>query len=277
MLFAAALVGASIVDAGIGPANAQGQLEARYNATLGGVPLGSGAWVIDVREDQFSAAVSGATAGILRVFASGRGTSAARGTVSAGQPAATTYSSTIMTDTKYDEVRMVLGGGGVKEYAAEPPTPPNPGRVPLTEAHRRGVLDPMTASLLKVPGTGDTFVPEVCQRKLAVFDGRLRYDLQLAFKRLDRVKSDKGYQGTVVVCAVYFSPVAGHVPDRPVIKYLVDLRDIEVWLAPIAGTRLMVPYRLSVPTPLGVGIVQATQFVSVPHTARASSNGVKTQ
>ena len=53
--------------------------------------------------------------------------------------------------------------------------------MPLTEAHRRGVADPMSASLLRVPGNGSTFVPQVCQRTVAVFDGRMRYDLQLAF------------------------------------------------------------------------------------------------
>jgi len=272
-----ALLGAMIADAGAGLAYAQGKLEARYNATLGGVPLGRGAWVIDVREDQFTAAVSGATAGVLRVFASGQGTSAARGTVSGGQPVASTYASSITTDKKYDEVRMVLNAGTVKEYVAEPPSNPSPDRVPLTEAHRRGVTDPMTASILRVPGNGATFVPEACQRKLAIFDGRMRYDLQLTFKRLDRVKSEKGYQGTVVVCSVGFVPIAGHIPERAVIKYLVDLRDIELWLAPIAGTRLMVPYRVSVPTPVGVGILQATQFVSMPQASRPAADNAKTQ
>ena len=114
--------------------------------------------------------------------------------------------------------------------------------MPLQDVHRRGVLDPMTAAIIRVPGNGDTFVPQACNRKLAIFDGRMRYDLQLAFKRLDRVKSEKGYQGTTVVCAVSFAPIAGHIPDRPVIKYLADLRETELWLAPIAGTRLMVPY-----------------------------------
>jgi hypothetical protein len=78
-----------------------------------------------------------------------------------------------------------------------------------------------------------------------------------------------------VVCTAYFVPVAGHVPDRPVIKYLVKLRDAEVWLAPIAGTRLMVPYRVSIPTPFGTGILEATQFVSEPYPQRATS--AKTQ
>ncbi len=263
---------AMVGDAGTGLVWAQGKLEARYSATLGGVPLGKGLWQIDVREDQFSAAVSGATGGILRMIASGRGMSTARGTVTGGQPTASTYASSIITDKKYDEVRMVLNGHNVKDYAVEPTSAPNPDRVPLKDVHRHNVVDPMTASLLKVPGTGDTFVPDACQRKLAIFDGRMRYDLQLAYKRLDKVKSEKGYQGTVVVCAVYFAPVAGHIPNRAVIKYLVDLRDIEVWLAPIAGTRLMVPYRIQVPTPLGLGVVEATEFVSVPQSSARASN-----
>ena len=136
---------------------------------------------------------------------------------------------------------------------------------------RRGVTDPMTASLVRVPGSGDTLVPQACQRTLAVFDGRMRYDLHFAFKRLDRVKSEKGYQGTVVVCTVRFSPIAGHVPDRAAIRYLADLRDIEAWFAPIAGTRVLVPYRVSVPTPIGAGVLQATQFISVPQPSKAAA------
>ncbi|HEY0567371.1 MAG TPA: hypothetical protein VGD13_04460, partial [Xanthobacteraceae bacterium] len=73
-----------------------------------------------------------------------------------------------------------------------------------------------------------------------------------------------------VVCAVYFKPIAGYIPDRPAIRYLVDLRTIEVWLAPIAGTRVLVPFRMSIPTPLGEGLLNATQFVSGPRVSRAS-------
>jgi hypothetical protein len=128
-----------------------------------------------------------------------------------------------------------------------------------------------------VPGSGDTFVPQACNRKLAIFDGRMRYDLQLAYKRLDRVRSEKGYQGTVVVCSVAFAPVAGHVPSRPSIRYLADQRETELWLAPIAGTRLMVPYRASLPTPFGQGVLQATQFVTVPQAPRATPTSARQQ
>jgi Protein of unknown function (DUF3108) len=158
---------------------------------------------------------------------------------------------------------MTLSATAVRDFAVDPPPEPDPERVPLTDAHRRGVSDPMTAALIRVSGTGDPLAPEACGRKLSVFDGRMRFDLQMAFKRMDQVKAEKGYEGRAVVCAVYFSPVAGYIPDRAAIKYLIDQRSIEVWLVPIAGTRLVVPFRITIPTPLGLGILQATQFVSV--------------
>jgi hypothetical protein len=242
---------------------AQGKLDARYNFSLAGLPLGRGAWVIDIADDHFTAAANGGTVGLAQIFASGQGQSAARGSIAGGQPVPSTYSSSIATDRKYDDVRMTISGGNVKEYVAEPPSMPSPGRVPLTEAHRRGVMDPMTAALMRVPGTGNPIGAESCPRKLAIFDGRMRYDLHLMFKRLENVKAERGYHGPTAVCSVQFNPIAGHIPDRAAIKYLAGLRTIEVWLAPIIGTRVLAPYRVTVPTPLGTGVMQATQFVSL--------------
>jgi len=166
-------------------------------------------------------------------------------------------------------VSMALSGGNVTDYSAEPPLLPHPDRIPVSDADRRGVVDPISSALNRVDGAGDPVSPEACGRKVSVFDGRVRYDLRSEFKRIELVKADKGYQGPAVVCAVYFVPIAGYVPDRPVIKYMIDLRDAEVWLAPIAGTRVLVPFRFALPTPIGRGVLQATEFVSapLPHTA----------
>jgi hypothetical protein len=267
-LFAAAAPGA---------VRAQGKLEARYSATLAGISIGKGSWVIDIADSHYMAAASGVTTGLVRVFTGGQGTSAAHGTLQAGQPQSSIYASTIIAGKKADEVRLTLDNGVVKETRLDPPLETGPDRVPITEEHRKGVLDPMTASLIRTPGTGTPVSPEACQRTLAVFDGRMRYDLQFAFKRMDHVKADKGYAGPVVVCAVYFSPIAGYNPSRAAIRYIAKQRDIEVWLAPIAGTRVLVPFRAQGPTPIGRFVLEATQFVSVPLPTRASANGVKTR
>jgi hypothetical protein len=258
------------------PALAQGRLDARYAVTLAGMPVGKGAWVIDIAENQFTAAASGATAGLLRVFASGQGSGASRGFIVSGNPVPASFAASITSDKKTEEIRMTLGAGDVKDYAVTPEIPDDPERVPVTDAHFHGVSDPMTGSLLRVPGTGNPLTPQACARTTPIFDGRMRYNLQFAYKRMEQVKADKGYEGPVVVCAVYFTPIAGYIPHRASVKYLAAQRDMEVWLAPVANTRVLVPYRISIPTPVGVGVMQATQFVSVSQ-PRAAAVGPKTQ
>ena len=266
----------AIVAAAADPALAQGRLDARYSVTLAGMPVGKGAWVIDIAENQFTAAASGATAGLLRVFASGQGSGASRGFIVSGNPVPASFAASITTDKKTEEIRMTLGSGDIKDYAVTPEVPDDPERVPVTDAHFHGVSDPMTGSLLRVPGTGNPLTPQACARTTPIFDGRMRYNLQFAYKRMEQVKADKGYEGPVVVCAVYFTPIAGFVPHRASVKYLAAQRDMEVWLAPVANTRVLVPFRVSIPTPVGVGVMQATQFVSVSQ-PRAAAVGPKTQ
>jgi hypothetical protein len=244
------------------PAAAQGRLEARYEVSLAGIPIGKGAWVIDIGDDQYSAAASGGTTGLMKTFAGGSGTGASQGHVVNGAFVPASYSATTNSSKKSETIRMTLAGGNVKEFAIDPVPPVDSDRIPVTDAHRRGVFDPMTGSLLRVPGTADPVSPEACHATTAIFDGRMRYDLKLDFKRMATVKADKGYQGPVVVCAIYFSPVAGYIPDRAAIKYLAAQRDMEVWLAPIAGTRVLVPFKMTVPTPLGTGTLEAVQFVT---------------
>lgn len=259
------------------PAQAQAKLEARYTASLAGLPIGEGTWTIDLGADHYKSAATGTTTGLMRAFTGGHGTTVAQGTLQAGKLLSAAYAATIATAHKTDEIRFTVANGTIKDLSLDPPQDKDPERVPITDADQKGVLDPMTSTLVRMPGTGDLLTPEACQRSVAVFDGRLRYDLKMAYKRMETVKADKGYAGPVVVCAVFFSPVAGYIPSRTAIKYLTRERDIEVWLAPIAGTRVLVPFRAQAPTPIGRALLEAREFVTVPMPTRASAGGVKTQ
>ncbi|WP_412773820.1 DUF3108 domain-containing protein [Nitrobacter sp.] len=256
------------------PAAAQGKLEARYDVTLAGILVGTGDWAVDILDDQYSAAASGGATGLLKVFAHGGGTGSSQGRIVNGALVPATYTATISSSKKSETIRMSLAGGNVKDFVIEPTPPVDAKRIPVTDAHKRGVFDPMSATLLRVPGTADPLGPDACHASTGIFDGRMRYDLRLDFKRMETVKSEKGYHGPVVVCAIYFSPIAGYVPDRFAIKYLAARRDMEIWLAPIAGTRVLVPYRLTIPTPLGTGKLEATQFIT---TAIPPKTASKTQ
>lgn len=257
--------------ASVDPAAAQGRLDAKYEASLAGLPIGKGGWVVDIADDQFQAAVTAGTAGVLKSIGNGSGTGASNGRVVAGQLVPANYVSTINYGKKAEIIRITLSGGNVKDFAIEPEPPVNPDRVPVTEAHRHNVLDPMTSSLLRVAGTGDVLTPDACRNKtVSVFDGRLRYDLKLDFKRLEKVKADKGYQGIALACAVTFVPIAGYIPDRYSIKYISEQRGMEIWFAPIAGTRVLAPFKIVIPTPLGTGIIEATEFVTTQKTAKTN-------
>jgi hypothetical protein len=252
-------------------ASAQGRLDAQYEATLAGIPVGKGAWTIEIGDDQFQASAFGGTSGLMKTFSQGSGTGASQGRVVNGALVASSYTASTTTSKKSETIHMTLANGNVKEFGIDPQPPVDADRIPVTEAHRRGVYDPMTASMLRVPGNADPLSPEACHTGAAIFDGRMRYDLKLDFKRMETVRAEKGYRGPAVVCAVYFLPVAGYIPDRPVIKYLAAQRDIEISFAPVAGTRILVPFRMRVPTPLGTAMLEATQFVTQatpPHVAK---------
>jgi hypothetical protein len=250
---------------------AQGRLEAQYEASLAGIPVGKGAWNIEISDDSYAASAVGGTTGILKTIANGSGSGEAQGRIVNGALVPANYKASTTTSRKSETIHITLAGGNVKEFGIDPEPPVDADRIPVTEAHKKGVLDPMTSSLVRVPGNGDPVSPEACRGSAAVFDGRLRYDLKLDFKRMETVKSDRGYHGPVVVCAVYFSPIAGYIPDRPVIKYLAGARNIEIAFAPLAGTRVLVPYRMVIPTPLGTAMLEATQFLTQavpPHVAK---------
>jgi hypothetical protein len=269
----AALVAVTVAAKAQGQANGNSngnvRLDARYTATLAGIKLGEGSWLVDVTEDKFSATASGATSGFARMFSSGKGSTAARGAIKNGQLVPASYMVSMKWGKRSEDLQMKLADGAIKEVSIEPPAILHPDRVPVTDAHRRNVLDPMSGSLLRVQGNGNLMAPETCKQHAGIFDGRMRYDLTLAFKRIEQVKVP-GYAGPALVCAIYFAPLAGHVPDRAAIKYLVNQRDMETWLVPIAGTRVLVPVRVIIPTPVGQGVLQATQLSMQPLPGRAT-------
>ena len=144
-------------------ASAQGRLDAQYEATLAGIPVGKGAWTIEIGDDTFSAAAQGGTAGLLKAFSGGTGSGASQGRVVNGALVANAYTATTTTQKKSETIRLVLANGNVKDFSIDPVPPVDPDRVVVTDAHRKGVLDPMTGSMLRVPGNGELLSPDSCR------------------------------------------------------------------------------------------------------------------
>ena len=100
---------------------------------------------------------------------------------------------------------------------------------------------------------------------LAALHGRplAAQDVRLA-GRLDKATPEKGYNGPALVCAAKLTPISGHRASSPLVKFILDGRDIEIWFVPIAGTQLLAPIRLSVASAVGTLLLRADQFETQP-------------
>jgi Protein of unknown function (DUF3108) len=252
----------ALLFAGEKPASAQEKLDAYYTATLLGLPIGHITWVIDLKENRFRSTATGSISGFLKLLLDAQGTVAAEGRLSNGKPNASKFQLKLIAGKWSDEIGIIFSGNRAKETVL-PAAAAAKDYVPIKDADRIGVSDPMTALLVYVAGASETTVPQACERTIAIFDGHTRYNLQLTFERLSEAHPAEGYQGPVVVCRAKFSPVAGYDPKHFLVTFLAAQRETEIWLAPLIGTRLLVPYRASISTPLGVGVLEATKFACV--------------
>src|SRR5215467_10237728 len=254
-------------------AHGEGSLDASYTISFARIPVGEITATAVFGESEYAMSAHARAGGVLKaLLVDGEASFSTQGTIKGGHPVPTTFTSKIVSHTEPSDVTMVLHEGNVKELAATPP--PSSDRVPVTNSNRQGIVDPLTALLFSAAATGEGLSPEACRHTLPIFDGRHRYDLKLRFKRMDKVTAEKGYAGPVVVCSVNYEPIAGHRANIPLVKYLSEGREMEIALAPIAGTRLLAPFRLSVVSTLANLMIEATRFEAImaPAPAGAPAN-----
>src|SRR5436190_7608632 len=104
------LLAAALAAASPGKAGAEGKLEAYYQVSIAGLPVGSGSWIIDIAEDRYTMAASGEVNGFLRAFSSGSGSASARGAVQGNRFVPSAFAMSVKSRNKVDEVRMALSG-----------------------------------------------------------------------------------------------------------------------------------------------------------------------
>jgi Protein of unknown function (DUF3108) len=262
---ALALVIAALSD----HAQAQGKLDASYTISFARIRVGDITATVVLGASEYAISARGHAGGVMKLLVDGEGSFTTRGTIKHGRPVPTTFTSKIVSNGEASDVTMVLDEGSVKELAASPP--PGRERVPVTEANRQGIVDPLTAMLFSAAAASDGLPQEACQHTLPIFDGQQRYDLKLAFKRMDEVTAEKGYAGPVVVCSAGYEPIAGHRASTPLVKYLSEGREMEIALAPIADTRLLAPFRMSVVGMVANLVIEANRFEAISQPSGAST------
>ncbi|MCJ2014849.1 DUF3108 domain-containing protein [Methylobacterium sp. J-076] len=237
---------------------APASLSVDYAIALAGLRIGTARLAGSFERDAYRMDVSATLTGLVGAITGGQGSARATGTVGAG-PLPNAFSIATRTASSGIAVRMALAHGNVVQTEITPPLVDMQDRVPVTAADKRGIVDPASALVMPARAGAALTDPANCDRTLPLFDGATRFNVVLSYAETREVQKP-GYAGPVLVCSARYHAVAGHRPDRPGVKFMEDNREISVWLAPVEGTRLLVPLRISVLTEIGTNIIEATRW-----------------
>lgn len=230
------------------PAAAGGaSVEAAYEISLAGWRLAQARVDLSVASGRYDADIVMEPKGVARIFTAVHTTVAASGEVRAGRVLPFTYHVRADEIDRPVRVDMTMNGGTVARLSASPPLKPLPGRIEVTSAHRRGIVDPLSSGLLPIQRADGR---DACDHTLKIFDGWTRYDVRLYFKRHEQV-STEGFSGQVAVCGARWVPVAGHRPHKKEVQYLAANERLEMAVVPLPDAGVAIPYRVSIGTPNG--------------------------
>jgi hypothetical protein len=243
-------------------------LDATYDVSLLGLSFGTATLSGQVEDSAYKLDVTARLTGLVGGFTGGRGSGAATGSFAGAKPSPATFAVSSASSSESRTVRMALERNAVRALEIEPPIDAKPDRVELKDGHRRNVMDPISAFLMPVEG-GSKGGAAACNRTLPIFDGAARYDIKLSYAGSREIAID-GYRGPISICKARYVPIAGHRALRPSTKFMAENREISTWLAPVSGTSLMVPVRISVKTMIGTAVIEATSLKVDPGTTASA-------
>ncbi len=244
---------AGLLAAGLAaaPAAAETSVNARYDISwLGFASIGTARLKLDVGSTAYKADLN---ASVL----SARASASASGRVAGSRVLPNDFAVKISSGKRDHVIQMGMASGNVRRTRIEPEPKERKDRVPLTAAHRRAILDPLSAGLMPVPGGGPLGAAS-CDRTLPVFEGSERFDIVMSYARTETMTGV--YKGEAVVCKVRYRPVAGHRRGSDDVAYFENGPRIEAWLVPVEGADVLIPIKASVQTKFGTIIVSADRY-----------------
>lgn len=248
------------------------RVRADYRVQLAGVKFGNYTFNA-VREDGTYRVRSSAKLEALFGAFRWRGEARVRGDVRRNRPRPATYRYDYRRNKKAPRQTTVrFEGRDAIEVTRKPVRRVKKNRVPVTAEHRLGVLDPMSALVqLSIPRQGG----HPCKRKVQVFDGNHRFDVELRPGRRTKLAlgTMRGFNRNAWVCRIRFTPIAGHRKDGSSYK-VADMQKMTVTLVASRDGSVLVPFRIAIPTVIGDAVVEATSVnVRLSNAAKLALGG----
>jgi hypothetical protein len=259
-----------IAGCGLAAAAHAENMRATYSVSIIGLPIGTATALGIFDPQHYKIDIGVRLTGIASLVSSAKGAAMASGAIGRAGVIPAAYANTTANSYETRTVRMAMSGGAVRGIEISPPFVDPVGRVPVTEANKRNILDPVSALVMNIPAGQPLIGPAACDRTIPVFDGFARYNVKLSYIRSQDVQVS-GYSGPVAVCAARYVPIAGHRPAAKATQYMTDNRQMEAWLAPVERAHAVVPLRISIMTMAGMLLVEGTEFTILP-TQAAGTN-----
>ncbi|XBQ15925.1 MAG: DUF3108 domain-containing protein [Oceanicaulis sp.] len=230
LVLSAALLGAGAAAPAFAQSPAPLQIEAEYSASVWAIPVGKVAFEASLGPARYEARAESQAAGLAALFTDIRIVSEVEGAVAGGRARPQRYAHDEFNGRKHRRVDMSFEGRVARSEAT--PTFSNWGEPPASDADRTGAIDPMTAVFMLAQSmTGAA----PCSGHLPVFDGRLRYNLNLRARGVQPVRT-AAWRGEALVCDAFYEPISGYTDEqRPEPREL--RHPLTLWLAPLEGGR----------------------------------------
>ncbi|MCR9242820.1 MAG: DUF3108 domain-containing protein [Rhodobiaceae bacterium] len=268
----AVLIGASCLFAGPLTQTAMADtlptnLKVDYSIALGGFNLGTADIEANLGDGNYELDATVRTEGIADQFFETTFVLESKGSFLGNRVKPARFVSTYQDADSSRRVELTYPSRGAPVMAAEPAYGDGFGpHVQLNDILM--TQDPISALLL--PISSATASP--CDRSLPLFDGRRRYDLQLREDGMTEINGgENAYNGPAMRCTVGMLPVAGY-ERKTLIKLLAREDSIRVWLAPLQGSDVWIPVRMTLRTPFGGAVMRATRFEVASTEDVASAN-----
>ena len=245
------------------PAYAQSKpakVNAKYNINFNGFNIGEFKLVATVADSEYNLSAQARISLLAGMLFEWNGSTTSSGRFIGRGPLPYAYSFGYRTSEKSEKIDIKFSNNVVREIAVNPPQKVSSSRIPVTRKHMQNVVDPLSAVVALSNVGANKSGPEVCGRKLPIFDGKARYDLQLSYKSTKNITAANGYKGPSYVCKVKFIPIAGHRAGDNDNSYAAKTEGIEVWMMPVPQAAMYVPYYIHVPTPAGTATLTSSSF-----------------
>jgi hypothetical protein len=190
------------------PARTGSTLDIGYTIAFWNIPIGHTDYEGTLGANSYSAKAHFETGGVVGVFWKSVVDATVNGGIGAHSISPAVYDSNSQNHNRpLQQVKVTFQKDDPTTFA-DPPYDTE--KYPISEAQKKGTVDPMSALTSIFTGTNSD-EKHPCGNGVQVFDGRRRYDVRFTYVKDEVVKLGNGlFNGTAHLCEIHYDAIAGY-------------------------------------------------------------------